>query len=352
MKIMIDCRLASMSNRGMARYCRELVKCLCEINSEDEFYLIISEFNKFFEKLPQNFRLVKTRFSNYILSEQIDISILTKKIKPDILWCTSNTFPIFLRKKTKLVVTIHDLIFLKKLNGTTTLYKSVGKIYRSFILKFFSKFIYEYFTVSKYSMNEIGSTLKITNRVLLTPNCLSEEYIEKATKKQTEKKESFFFTVSGDSPSKNLNFLINLFNNKLSSEKLYIAGISETSVIRENGSENVIFLKANLTDEEIIDYYCKCKAFIFPSLEEGFGIPIIEALCCKAKVIASNKSCIPEILTNNGVLFDPCDDNSLISIINNLDKFSFSFDCSKYKSWKNVAERINLEFKNIVQEGV
>ena len=67
---------------------------------------------------------------------------------------------------------------------------------------------------------------------------------------------------------------------------------------------NVIFT-GYVTDSILQWLYSNCYLFIFPSLHEGFGLPILEAMHCGAPVIASNCSAIPEIVRKNEALFDP-----------------------------------------------
>ena len=343
MKIAVDYRLAAGSNRGMARYCREIVNELFSLDSQNEYYLLTNSVSADVN-LPQNFRFVHLKLTNFILSEQLSIPSCCRKIKPDVLWCPYNTFPILLPRKTRLVVTIHDLIFLHAPAWKENLYKRVGRLYRKFVLQNFSRHIDFYFTVSKYSDDSIRNLLKLACSGIITPNCLSKGFISCAEKYKQAEKEQFFFTVSGDNPSKNLLFLIKTFTQKLPDATLYIAGLGENSVFRKFQSEKIIFLPQNILDEELVKFYSTCKAFIFPSLEEGFGIPIIEALCCHAKVISSNRTCLPEIVGNHGLLFDPTDEISLLNAIKQVDEHTFSYDITRYVSWKNSAQLVLDEF--------
>ena len=343
MKIAIDYRLAASSNRGMARYCREIVNELFRLDKQNEYYLLTSVIPDDV-KLPKNFKFVRLSLTNFILSEQFSIPAACRRLKPDVLWSPYNTFPVFLRKKTKLFVTIHDLIFFNAPMGEEKLYKRIGRLYRKAIVKTFSKHICSYFTVSEYSKSLIRNLLKLNCDGVITPNCLSPDFISLSEKYRENGKMNFFFTVSGDNPSKNLQFLINIFSEKLVDETLYIAGLGEKSEFRKYQTNKIIFLSQNISDEELVKLYSSCKAFIFPSLEEGFGIPIIEALCCHSKVISSNRTCLPEIVGNQGVLFDPTDENSLLFAIKQLDEHTFFYDITQYVSWKNFARLVLNEF--------
>lgn len=78
-------------------------------------------------------------------------------------------------------------------------------------------------------------------------------------------------------------------------------GISPTDLI----------ITGYLQDRELIDLYRTCGAYVFPSLHEGFGLPVLEAMSCGAVVIASNSTSIPEAHGLEDALFDPVDPNSI-----------------------------------------
>ena len=76
-----------------------------------------------------------------------------------------------------------------------------------------------------------------------------------------------------------------------------------------NNVDNIRNLKTigYITDEEMAFFMSKCKAFLFPSLYEGFGIPPLEALYFGARVLCSNSTCLPEIYKDYVTYFDPYD---------------------------------------------
>lgn len=79
---------------------------------------------------------------------------------------------------------------------------------------------------------------------------------------------------------------------------------SLTQHIENSDSKNIFHLKG-LDIEELIQFYNKCRVFVFPSFFEGFGLPIIEAMQCGVPVITSNTSCLPEVAGEAAVLVDP-----------------------------------------------
>jgi len=72
-----------------------------------------------------------------------------------------------------------------------------------------------------------------------------------------------------------------------------------------------IIITGRVTDDEMTDLYNLCKAFVFPSWHEGFGLPVLEAMKCGRAVIASNTSSLPEVVGNPDALFNPFDEHCI-----------------------------------------
>jgi glycosyltransferase involved in cell wall biosynthesis len=71
----------------------------------------------------------------------------------------------------------------------------------------------------------------------------------------------------------------------------------------------------NASDSELAGYYRRARAFVFPSLYEGFGLPILEAFACACPVVLSNASCFPEVAGDAGEYFDPTSADSLLEAL-------------------------------------
>jgi glycosyltransferase involved in cell wall biosynthesis len=254
----------------------------------------------------------------------------------------------------RLFVTIHDLIFLKKISGKSNFFQRIGALYRKYCILFGNQRIDCCFTDSEYSMNDIKNKLPIKN-VLITRICIDSfyDYLYLYQQKKAiaieEDEHDFYFTVSGDAPSKNLLFIIDYFGKFLPKSKLYIAGVSKNSYLRKYASDYIVILKNNLLDEELIDYYSRCKVFLFLSLQEGFGIPALEALVCNAKIIASNRTSIPEIVENCAIMIDPDNEDQLTEAMQSIDNLIIDDELKKkrlekYSNWKLTAEIVYEAF--------
>jgi len=364
-KIGIDYRLAISSHRGMGRYIREIVKELKKIDKGNEYILFVDREME--EELPSNFKYKSINCRNYILFEQFFLPITAKDEKIDILWCPANTFPLILSTNTRLFVTIHDLIFMnKEIKESEKIYQQIGKYYRKFVVAFGKNKIDKCFTDSEYSkrdiyeklnINSIITSIKIDNFRELIDNEYNETNI---LEKLSLKKNNYYYTVSGDSPSKNLDILLKVYSTGIIKEKMVISGIKnyKNSVIykkiREKNLESYFLFSDFISDIEMIDLYKNCKAFLFLSLAEGFGIPILEAMFFNVPIIASNRTSIPEVLGEGGTLVEPQDVDEIIKNIQNIENIDRkdlmmkqSKQLDKYFAWEKTAK---LVYNELIKE--
>lgn len=93
---------------------------------------------------------------------------------------------------------------------------------------------------------------------------------------------------------------------------------SETKLISELGLAAVVEHYEQVSDAHLSKLYHHSLAFVYPSLYEGFGIPLLEAMACLTPVVASNRSSIPEVIGDAGLLFDPEKTDELTDILKTL----------------------------------
>ena len=132
---------------------------------------------------------------------------------------------------------------------------------------------------------------------------------------------NFLLFIGDRAPYKNFNRLIRAFSILSKEDKelnLVCTGMpfskSEKEFIDQLGvTDKITQVKA--TDKLLCELYSRAKLFIFPSLYEGFGIPILEAYACHCPVALSNASCFPEIAGDAGIYFDPYSEKSIIESI-------------------------------------
>lgn len=346
----IDYSLAATTNRGMGRYIREIVNCLMQTDCENH-YILYSIVTIPIE-LPDNFEQKIIPSTNEIIAEQWNLPRMAKRDKIDVLWCPANTFPVRLSRKIKLLVTIHDLIFMDIINGKASFRQKIGRLYRKFVVgRYAKKRIDRCLTVSQYSKEVIRKKLGI-EEVCVTYNCI-DAFFKLAQRVNVEQqREEFYFTISGDAPSKNLQMLIDTFNQYFPDRKLIVGGLPQNSAYRSQQNDTIEFLPTGVSDVYLIEKYKLCKAFIFVSLQEGFGIPVLEALACDAPLICSNTTSLPEVVGEFGLMTNPRDKISLKKAIVAINGFQINHlakqqHLEKFLYWSQSALIVKKQFEII-----
>jgi glycosyltransferase involved in cell wall biosynthesis len=124
--------------------------------------------------------------------------------------------------------------------------------------------------------------------------------------------DGYFFHISNDEPRKNINRILRAFRKlKFHNNVQLVLKLPEHAAQRYLGIDGVRVLTGLLTTEELADLYRKALAFVFPSLYEGFGLPIVEAMACGCPVITSNVAACPEIAGGAAMTIDPRDEKAL-----------------------------------------
>ena len=125
------------------------------------------------------------------------------------------------------------------------------------------------------------------------------------------RKHEYYFTLGSLSKRKNVKWIID-YAAKHPGEQFLLSGKVHDFFPDRKPPENVILL-GYVSDGEMISLMKRCKAFVFPTLYEGFGIPPLEALALGAEIVVSNRSCLPEVYKDAAHYFDPAEDGTELS---------------------------------------
>jgi glycosyltransferase involved in cell wall biosynthesis len=110
-----------------------------------------------------------------------------------------------------------------------------------------------------------------------------------------------------------------------------------------------IHIVFDASDTTLAWMYEKCKALVFPSLSEGFGIPPLEALSYKKPVVAAKTSSLPEILGDEAYWFDPTNEATLFEALLNVDKQKiFNESVLKKYSWTVAAKSTRNLYQSVL----
>jgi len=364
-KIGIDCRMVKES--GIGRYIFNLIVNLSKIDTKNQYYLFYFNFKDLDLELPANFHLISAPIRWHSFSEQSSMLKIINSYNLDLYHSPHPNMPFFYSKK--FIITIHDLTMLKEMTGRASTYFFpvyylkwlVFKIMLSRAVRNSEKII----TVSEFVKKEIVSTFNISeNKVEVIYNGVPE----KIQKKESSEIESvlkkfkitkpYLFYVGNAYPHKNLERLVLAFTlfNLESKYELVLGGKEDFFYKRlTKDSRNLSSLKflGELTDEEISALYSGCQAFVYPSISEGFGIQIIEAIKCEARVICSNNTSFPEIAGDYAFYFNPLNVEDIKKCLaENInapykDKLSKSQNRLDKFSWKLSAQQHYDLFKKI-----
>ena len=212
------------------------------------------------------------------------------------LWHSLYQFPSHIpNRHSKWILTIHDLNFLvekdkaKSLRYLEKLQANVDKASAVSVISDFTK-------------SQVLENLDVKNKPLYRIyNGISVNHFPEAQKPRFLTNDRFFFTIGIISAKKNFNVLVPLMK-KFPGYDLVIAGDNDSAYakeisdrIAELGLTERIHLPGKISEEDKYWLYSRCRAFLFPSLAEGFGMPVIEAMLLGRPVFTSTYASLPEI---------------------------------------------------------
>lgn len=366
MKIFYDYQIFALQKYGgISRYFFELMNQFSTMNDINfDFPLYFSnnehirdaEFSSHKTFFPNLVLGIKNYYTRHLNSqnEGINLSAIAEK-KYDLLHPTYYK-PYFLREigDKPFVITIHDM--------TYEIYEDefAGANKTSEEKKLLAQKAAKIITVSENTKNDVIKYFNIdAEKISVTHLASSIEYgANKALSIKLPQR--YFLFVGNRKAYKNFYALIKVFSqiqNQFNDLYLVCAGggvfsKKEKNILRElNLFDRVLYHQVN--DEKLSYLYSKAIAFVFPSLYEGFGIPVLEAFECKCPVLVSNVSSLPEVAGDAALYFDPKSENSIknemIKVLNDEELRKSLIDAGTKKvkeySWRKTA----LETKTIYE---
>ncbi len=333
MRIAFDAKRAFYNNTGLGNYSRNTIRLLSNFYPNNEYLLFTPSTLRSirFEKAdnikiitPQSFtgKLFKSYWRSYLINSQIHYE------KPDIYHGLSNELPYGIngQKNVKSIVTIHDLIFKR----FPDLYKTTDrKIYdRKF--KYAAEVSDVVIAVSQQTANDIQEFYKIDSSkikvVYQSCNPIFYKMIDEKFKNEIKNKyqlpNEFILYIGTIEERKNLLGIVKSIYNYKIDIPLVVIGRKTTyyekvkEFITFNKLEKQIIFIENLSNIELPAFYQIAKAFVYPSIFEGFGIPILEALASGTPVITSEGSCFGEAAGTNSIFVNPYKIESIAEGIN------------------------------------
>lgn len=329
MKIGIEAqRIFRKKKHGMDMVALELIRNLQQIDKVNEYVIFVKpDEDNTIIKETANFKIVELQGGAYPMWEQVALPKAAAKHGCQVLHCTSNTAPLFC--KIPLVITLHDIIYMESsamdiIRSSGSNYQKFGNIYRRLIVPRLVRKSKKIITVSNFEKDCIGKFFGMQNDSRLTTvyNGVSEYFKPvtdagtlKTVKEKYKLPDNYVFFLGNTHPKKNTKGTLAAFSQFLkqtgSDMKLVMIDYDKTELeklLQEIGDAelmNKIVLTGYIVNHDLPAIYAQSQLFLYPSLRESFGIPLIEAMACGVPVITSNTSSMPEIAGNAAILIDP-----------------------------------------------
>ncbi|VAX19699.1 hypothetical protein MNBD_NITROSPINAE02-48 [hydrothermal vent metagenome] len=375
MKICIDIRTVNKPKSGVGYYVSNLVRKFQEID-KDNYYLLISniaELEPELRSLP-NFENCKTMISNenHIFGDFWESFYLPRFLsRKGVNVFHGPAFMIPLRSCiTRSVVTIHDIVAFIKPETVPLKYALYMRTLISLVVKKADMII----TPSQSTKDDLMRVLGVSeSKIVVTHEAVSESFCPGALDGGEDKiksrfgiKNKYMLFVGNLEPRKNLIRLLKAYEmakGRLGKEyQLVICGkkgwlykniLKAVEDFSQNGD---VILTSYVEDNDLLELYRGAEMFLFPTLYEGFGLPVLEAMASGTPVITSNVSSIPEIAGDAAYLIDPL---SITDISNAIIKVAFSDTLRRSLrekgikqatrfSWSQTAEKTLAVYRSII----
>ncbi|MFL9902129.1 glycosyltransferase family 1 protein [Paraburkholderia fungorum] len=280
------------------------------------------------------------------------LSVKLATRKQGIFFSPGYNYPLFYGGKGLLV--IHDLIHF----DVPSSYWVLKKLYCKVILRNVCRHASVVLTVSEFSRKRVAEFAAINpEKIVVVGNGVSLVFSDEGPRFSLEEGKTYFLGISnGKGHKNNKNVIQGFIDANLGDKvKLLFAGAPSkeiTSFIKSIGAEDRIRFMGRISETELATLYRGALALIFPSLYEGFGLPIVESMACGTPVITSNCTAMPEVAGGAAILVDPLSPAQIADAVNRihgnaeLRRTMAEKGVSRARDfkWSDVAEKIEAVF--------
>lgn len=358
--IVIDARIRRSSS---GRYTDRLLEHLQNIDTETR-YTVLVEPSDDWQPTAKNFKPLACKYKKFSLNpvQQISFARFLYKLKPTLVHFTMSGHQPLLYFGNQ-VTTTHDLTMYKfaragRLPQWVHRLRMLG--YRLLMWQA-HRAAKQIIVPCEYVRDAVAKYHLFTNRKITVTYEASEPVLPGKAARPEKAPEDFILYVGSCFPHKNLRRLVEaavaLNVTLVHAGKLEYYGKRLQRWVKNKGYENRVVFLGFVSDEELKWLYQNAKAYVFPSLSEGFGLPGLEAMVHGCPVVSSNATCLPEIYGDAAEYFDPLDTDAMAAAIQKVlssDKRRTELiaagkkQAGKY-SWQRMAEQTLEVYQQVLR---
>ena len=372
MKIGIEAqRIFRKNKHGMDYVVLQEIRELQQIDKENEYFVFVKPGEDPCVESTGNVHIIELKCPSYPLWEQWALPRAARHYGVDLLHCTSNTAPIWCN--IPLVLTLHDIIFLEPRDKQNhSLYQNMGWLYRRLVVPRILDKCRRIITVSNFEMENIIAKLQIPRQRMAMiyngyndwfkplDNCPLPDVIS-----QKLTPHDYFFFLGNTDPKKNTERTLVAYSKYLdrsaAKRKLLMADLDPeylNGIIERNRIDNIrpnIVMPGYIVNSDLPAIYNNAFAFLYTSLRESFGIPLLEGMACGVPVITSNTSSMPEIGGPDAILVNPESSDQIADMMLRLESDAafyqqqrqIGLERAKLFSWRKTAEQLLALYQRI-----
>jgi len=328
--IAIDAHSVGAELGGNESYATNLIEALAEIDQANLYTLYVTKQAAIdrFDNRWANFKVRKTLPHTPLVRIPLTLSRELRRHPVDVLH-VQYTAPPF--APCPVVTTIHDLAF-EHLPET---FNRRSWMQLRLTVRRTARRAAHIITVSEYSRRDISQTYGIApKRITVTPEAAPTHFAPVTNETELKKirenygiEVDYILSLCSIQPRKNLERLIEAYSclrgirpeSKL--PQLVLAGkrgwldSGTFRAVERNGLGKHVLFTGYIPEQDLPALYSGANCFVYPSYFEGFGLPVVEAMQCGVPVIAGNRTSLPEVVGEAGLLFDPFDTSALVEAI-------------------------------------
>ena len=362
MHIAIDARII---NSGTGTYVAKLLEYLQQIDTTNQYTVLLrAKDTTYWKPVAPNFVVKVAEFDNYSLAEQIGFKKFLDALAPDLVHFCMPQQPVFYTGKH--VTTMHDLTLLNTYNSDKNwLIFHAKQLIGRWVFKRIARTSEHMIAISENTKREYQKFSHIPDNKISVIYESGEVY--KGELEPYDVPYDEFIMYVGQQPDyKNLRRLAAAHQELLKENPnlglVFVGRMNEDTkrnkaFYEKQGYKNIHFT-GFIPDSQRDWLFTKTKAYVFPSLMEGFGLPPLEAMAYGTPVVSSNASCLPEVLGDGAEYFNPTDIHEMASVINrviNDEKLRSDMiargtkQVAKY-SWRRMAEQTHNVYMNALKD--